>query len=456
MTYVVGVGGGVIAARNAYPFPTSAPRETAPNRGRIALLDQLGRTMTYEAMFRTQPWVYAVVTKQVYALGRTPLKTYVMGDDDERQRAERGNPLDMLLRRPWGRGSSAWKFKVHIIWDLLIHGQALLVMGGKAGAPPTELWPVPWRNVITIEDESGILGFKVRLPSGDYFVDPGRVVHFELPGRVSPLEPLRRTLAVEHAALTWQGENFRNGITPRGAFTTDQTLNERTLPRLRAELETLYAGPENAGRFGMFDQSLKWTQMGTSAIDAALIDQRKLNREEVCGVYDVPPTSVGILDRAIMGNVRELRKQVYVDAVGPKASLIEITINADIVWEVPAWDGYFVEFDLNTILRPDPEARARAHLMEQQASTSTINERRRRENLPAIDDPVADTVLIPVNMTPVGVESPTPAPAPGAPPAPALNDTLTAEAVRAGTAADTDPGDPLRTVEDDDEQEAAP
>lgn len=465
MTHVVAAGGRTVRAPGTppqarYPFPRSEPATVAPNRGRIRLIDGAGgRTATYEAMYRTQPWVYAVVNKQVYAIARLPLKTYVLGDNDQRERAERGNDLDRLIRRPFPR-HSAWHLKVHVAWDLLIHGNAVLVTDGPAGQPPSELWPIPWRDVHTLEDESGVVGYKIRTPTGaEYAVDPGRVVHFELPGRTSPLESLRRTLAIEDAAYTWQGENFRNQVTPRGVFTTDDKLNDRTIPRLREELAALYAGPENAGRFGLFDQGLKFDRMGLSAADAELIGVRKLNREEVCGAYDIAPTAVGILDRAIQANVVELRRGVFVDTVGPKCVLIESTLNTQLVDEVPVWDGYFTEFDMDAVLRPDMEARARSYLMFQQASTSSVNERRRLENLPPIGDPndpnnPANTVLQPVNMVPLGQAVPTPDGAPAgdgsASPAGSLRDALVVEAVRGGVPV---PGDPVTTVPGDDPEE---
>lgn len=459
MTVVV-TKGGQVAQVKRYPLARTEPRSVAPQRGRVRLYDAFGRTATYEAMYRSQPWVYAVVNKLVYGLARLPLKTYVYGDSGDRERAERGNDLDRLIRRPWPRWAD-WHLKVHIGWDLFVHGQAaLLTAATRAGAPPTELWPVPWRNVETLEDESGIVGYSIIGASGTRFsVDPGRIVHFTLPGRVSPMEPLRRTLAIEDAAMTWQGENFRNGITPRGAFTTEQKINEKTLPVLREELTALYAGPENGGRFGIFDQGLKWSSIGMSAVDAALIDQRKLSREEVCAAYDVPPPTVGILDRATFNNTTEMRKQLYIDALGPKAVLVESTLNAQLVDPVAAWDGYFLEFDMDGVLRPDAEARYRAHLMAQQSSTSSVNERRRLENLPPIgnpDDPtnVANQVLLPANMIPTGhyeqlaLEGAAPAAPDGgaaAPEAASLAQALVAEAFRVGT------GDPDRTVGHDEE-----
>ena len=63
------------------------------------------------------------------------------------------------------------------------------------------------------------------------------------------------------------------------------------------------------------------------------------------------------------------------------------------------------------MLKPNAEARMRAYLSSQQSSTTTINERRRAENLPPMDAPYADEVLVPANMLPVslvGEETPEP------------------------------------------------
>lgn len=401
--------GGLVPARKGFPFPTSLPVSKGPSGGYIPLLRGEGLAHTYEGIYKSQPWVYAVVNKLAYGIARLPFKVYEELEGDSRQRA-RGNDLDRLLRSPGGRRSS-FDLKLDIAGSLLIHGNALVLKSRESeGAPPNELWVVPWRLVETIEDERGIIGYSILIGAETYAIAPRDVVHYRFFKGISPIEPLRRTLALEDAAMTYQGNNFLNGITPRGAFVTDRDVNEKSAERLRAELSQMYAGVDNAGRFGVLGNGFKWEQMGQSAVDADLINQRRLSREEVCGAYDVSPVLVGILDRATFSNVEELHKSLYVDAIGPKLTLIEETTQTQLIDEEPAWDGYFVEFDTNEVLRPDPEARFRAYLMAQQSSTLTVNERRKLENLPPIDDPAADTVFMPVNMVAVG-QGPSPAPA---------------------------------------------
>lgn len=396
------VSDGRLAPVKSFPLSFAGqPQSRGPSAGSIPLLDTDGLTTTYERMVRQQPWVYAVVAKFCWNGARLPFNAYVYGEDGESRKRDRTSEIDRLLRRPRPR-ASGFAMKSAILWDMHVHGKALVLKFRPGpGQPPSELWNVPWPNVQTIEDTSGVIAYNVVINGRSFPVAVSDTILFEMPGGVSPLEVLRRTLALEEAAITWQGQSFLNGVTPRGSFTTTAKLTSESMPRLRAELEALYAGPENAGRFGLFDQGLQWAQMGATASDAQLIEQRKLSREEVCAAYDMPPPLVGILDRATFSNISELHKALYVDALGPRLTMIEETAQAQLVEDEPAWDGYFVEFNTGALLRPDPEARARANLMEQQSGTSSMNERRKRENLPKINDPLADAIMMPLNMRPV-------------------------------------------------------
>lgn len=432
MTVLVS-GGRSVSAGKRFPFPTSSETQRGPSAGAIPL-NRGGYVVTYDAMFRSQPWVYSVVTKLIWGASRLPLQAFTYDDDGDSRARDRASGLAVLLRKPRPR-TSQMKWKQAVWYDALVHGKHLTMKYRKAGAgsAPTELWPVPWSMVQPVSDASGVIGFNVVIEGRSYSIGLADCLYFELPGGVSPLDPLARTLALEDAAIEYQGSSLEHGVTPRGAFVSDKKFDDRTLPRLRAELAKLYAGPENGGKFGLFDQNLRWEQMGQSAVDAELIAQRKLSREEVCSVYDMSPPLVGILDRATFNNVELLHTMLYVDSLGPKVELFESEVQAQIVDDEPSWDGLFVEHNMAAVLKPDPEKQARTSLMEQQSSTTTIDERRRLRNLPALKVPgVTDTVLVPVNMTPAGSE-------PGAtdesqtdPAGASLTDQLVLEAVRAG------------------------
>lgn len=402
MTHVVSGGRMVPVGTKSFPVAyTSVPQTQGPSGGIVTLLSGDYAALSYEGMYRSQPYVYAAVNKWATSIGRIPFKAYETNANGSR-RESRGSDLDRLIRNPFPRGS-AYDLKSFIGWSLAVHGNAFFVKARKgAGAAPYELWPIPWKYVQVVKDARGILGYNLCLTAAEsYAVDPTDVVHVALPEGISPMEALRRTLALEDAAITWQGQSFANGVTMRGAFTTDQRLNDATMPRLRADLEQMYSGPENGGRFGVFDQGLKFTPMSQSAVDAELIGQRKLSREEVAAAYDLLPLALGITEGQNYAMAKESRAAHYQDSMGAKYVMIEDAFNAQLVYPEAAWDGQFLEFNLDAVLRPDPETRARTHMMNEQAGVSTANERRALENLPPIDDPLADAILLPLNMQPV-------------------------------------------------------
>lgn len=396
----------LVPSRKQYPLPTGIPSLLGPSSGWVGLLTGDGKAMSYEQIYRSQPFVYAIIQKIVYGIARNPLKAYEYLPDGESRQRTRNHPLAQLIKRPHPRGSE-FGIKAHIAIDLHKHGHALLLKGRPSvGAPPNELWPVPWANVQVEEDERGPIGYAISINGSLYPVGPEEVVHFTLPGGISPLRPLAGTLALEDAASTFQREALANGVSGgRVVFKTDQNINEQGMARLRVELQRLYAGAENAGNFAILGNGLDAKSLTISAADLALIDQRKFSREEVAAALDYPLQLLGVGEQATYGNVAEYRKAQH-DAVATKLTLIEDAIDAQLVAPEQEWDGAFLEFDTGDLLRPDPETRAKTHMLNMQSAVNTINERRKLENLPPIDDPLADAVFVPVNMAPTGDAAP--------------------------------------------------
>jgi HK97 family phage portal protein len=405
VTVIVSGGSLRPVGRKEFPIPTGyTPLTYGGTPGYIPLLRGDLVSSTYEGIYKSQPVVFAVVNKLVYGLARNRLVVQATLEDGSHATVP-GTSLGSVLTNPYPRGSE-FDIKSHLGLSAFIHGEAILLKYRPGpGQAPTELWPIPWRTVEYIADERGPLAYTITLGGVSSTVGPEDVVHVRLPGG-SPLEPLRRTVALEDAAATWQNNSLKNGVTPRGAFTTDGRINDAVLPRLREELTKLYAGPDNAGRAAILEGGVKWQQIGLSAADAQLIDQRKFSREEVAAAYDVPLTLIVPQPASGFQTTIEARRSLF-DAIAARIALIEDTVNAQLVTPEPEWASLRVKFDTNELLRPDPEARARMHMLSQQASTTTINERREIEGLIRIDDPVADTVFMPVNMVPVGVAPPT-------------------------------------------------
>lgn len=439
----------------ALPRPTT-PSFAAPSPGLVPLqgfeeyVDRttgkvitVSRSATYDLMYRRQPALYAVATLLIKGLARLPMKSFEELGDNDRRRVK-AHPLARLLRTP-SRGRSAWDWKVRLAYDLMLHGKHLQLKDRDHPAdPPARILSIPWHRVETIYDDLGILGFAVWIGGKRVPVPADDAIYYELPGGVSPVEVLRRTLALEDAAQRYQGSTLENGITPRAAFAFKGGIQPQDRDFVREEIEKLYAGPDGGGRFALLSDATVNT-IGVSAVDLALIEQRKLSRGECCAVYNVSPSIVGWEGEkaATYASAKEFHNALYVDALGPILTMVEETMQSQLVDAEPAWDGLFVEFELNELLRPDVVERMRAYLMGQQSSTYTIDDRRAAENLKAFNIPgVTDVPLIPVNMRPAApgmFDNGEPPPASdAAAESGGLNDQLVLEALRGGSSPTTD------------------
>lgn len=378
MTVIVS-GGIQRSVRQKRPWPPGQQRTKGPHRGFIELYGD--RAATYEGMVFSQPWVYAAVrTFWLVFIGLSE-KVYSGADGDDRRR-DRSSSLALLLASPW-KGFSDVDRRGELVRNLFSQGNHLeLIVQGAETRSGYELVPIPWGLVQLVTDDHGTIGYNVRIEGTNYPLLPENVVHYRLMGGRSPLEPLRRTLAIEDAALDWSLQSFEKGPSLRGAFTTEKLLQDRTIPRLRSELKDLYSGPEGE-RFGIFDQGLDFKSLTQSAVDAGIKDQRILSREEVAAAYGIPGPVVGILDHATYSNVTQLIRFFGQFNVMPYLKLVEASLRTQLIAPNPWWDGLMVEYDMRDLLRGDPESEARAHLMNQQSGTNAANERRKYSNLPA-------------------------------------------------------------------------
>jgi hypothetical protein len=164
---------------------------------------------------------------------------------------------------------------------------------------------------------------------------------------------------------------------------------------------------------------MKWQPFAHTAVEAELIEQRKLNREEAAAVYDVDPPLIGILDHATYSNVAEMHNRFYRATLRPWLTLIADTLNAQLIGPEPRWreERLFLAFDLSEVLRSDTPEEIAAVVTAINGSVMSPNEGRNRLRMRRSTNPAADELYMAANnMQPLG--SPPESAVPPAPPAP--------------------------------------
>lgn len=393
------------------------PVEIAPGRGDLRFTSQPfsggfapssvlvagGKQVSFAHLFATQPMVGAAVMWLLAESVRVPLKTYRRVGDDSRERLRDGDhPLATAIAEPWERGSAA-QLTMALLGSLSVHGNSVMPVEDGAGgrlrftasdyrfARPI----MPWRDTISGWD------FDVDDPRIISTAGADKVLHVAWwsplgPLGVSPLQQLGVTLNIEDAAQRHQKAMLQNAARPPSAITTAKeflglTPEERSplLAQLRGDIEALYAGPDNAGRPALLPPGLEWKPVGHTAVEAQLVEQRVVAREEIGAVYRIMPGCFG-LGLKEGGDLADQRQASYVDGLAPPLIFIEQCINAQIIRSLLRETDVYVEYDFAGILRGDKLKEIQALREEIKTALRTPNEGRALLNLPQSDKPGMD------------------------------------------------------------------
>jgi HK97 family phage portal protein len=433
------------AGREAQVWPTpddaGLELQVGPGRGDLnfsstfypsfptSLLLVGNKVASFARIFMSQPWVAAAVMRMLTWSVRVPLKVYRRMDDENARQRVRGaeHPLASALEIPWERGTLA-SLVMSMFGPVLVHGNSVTEV--LSGAKETiTFMPHDWRfsrPLMPFRDSIDGFEFDIDIPELRRTVSVDDVLHIAWwsptgPIGCSPLQQLGVTIRIEDAAQRYQQAMLLRQARPPSAIQAsedflgiDKKERQQIIAQLRSDITAIYSGPENAGRPALLPPGLEWKPIGHTALEAALIDQRRVTREEVAGVYMIPPPLMGILDKATYSNIQAQREMTYTDCLGPPLVLIEQTINSQIVHSLLREDDLFVEFDFGAVLRGDRLQEIEALREAIGTALFTPNEGRDVLNLPRSEDPGMDQFYLPMNnLQPVG--SP---PTPGVIPAP--------------------------------------
>ena len=135
---------------------------------------------------------------------------------------------------------------------------------------------------------------------------------------LSRLEPLRTTLLNEDAARRATKSFWEKGARPSVYLQHPSELSQNAQDRLKASFDARHAGADNAGGSAVLEEGMTAQVMQLTMEEMQYIEARKLDLQEGCMVYDVPPPVVHILDHATFSNITEQMRSMYRDTMSPQ------------------------------------------------------------------------------------------------------------------------------------------
>jgi hypothetical protein len=161
-----------------------------------------------------------------------------------------------------------------------------------------------------------------------------------------------------------------------------------------------------AGGTPILEDGMTLQRIDFNAQEQQFVEAAKLSLVTVAAAFHVNPTMIGQNDGANYSNVREFRRMLYGDTLGPMLAQIEARVNTFLLPMLGVDpERYYVEFNIAEKLQGSFEEQAQAMQTATGAPWMTRAEARARMNLPQIDG--ADALVVPLNVLTGGQASPT-------------------------------------------------
>lgn len=368
----------------------------------------LGSAAQPDAVLSNLAVAHRCVTLRSELLASVPLHLFRREDGGGRDRAT-DHPLYAVLHDMANGNQSAFELREMMVRALDLHGNFYAAIERNGRAQVTGLRPLAPGSVAPEALAGGRLRYRVSEPDGGVRVYlQEELLHVRGPSRdglvgLSPIHVARGALGLALAQSDMATAFMANAMRPSGLITFPGTLTQEQQKSLR-DIFKGFSGASNAGRFLLMDGGAKFEPLTISPDDAEFLNSRKLANEDVARIFGLPPTSVGITDKATYSNTEQEARALVQNALGPLAARIEAALHRCLLTE----DGrrtLYIEHDLSGLLRGDVSARFEAYRIGREIGALSPNDIRRRENEPPIAG--GDLYHQPANWVPLGTTPPT-------------------------------------------------
>lgn len=371
--------------------------------------DALGLNLssaTASQMWRTQPHLRTVVSFLARNIAQLGVHSFERQGETDRVR-DRTSAIAQAFRRP-NDDMTAFDLTFALVGDLALYDVAYWHVSNDGDRWLLRRLPPAW---VTVEqrDVFRAKAYTVLSPKGDNrVVLPASEVlaftgyHPTNPAKGSPtIDSLRETLSEQIEASKYRGQVWKRGgrvsavlQRPAGAPRWSDPARES----FRADWYAKYTGDgPQAGGTPLLEDGMTLNRVDFSASEQQFVEAAKLSFSTVAAAFHVNPTMVGVLDNANYSNVREFRRMLYGDTLGPLIAQIEDRLNTFLLPMLGMDNArHYVEFNIAEKLQGSFEEQAAVMQTMVGAPLMTRNEGRSRFNLRAVPD--GDTLVTPLNV----------------------------------------------------------
>jgi HK97 family phage portal protein len=310
--------------------------------------------------------------------------------------------LHELLRLSPNAMMTPLEFREALTLQLVLWGNGYAFVERSAAGRPLSLTPLAPDRMKVVRSDGG-LTYHYSTDKGTHVYAQQSILHlkgFSTDGVVglSPIGYAAHTLGLTVAADRYASKAFSSGGRPAGVLTVDKFLT----PDQRDQLRTIYthiAAEESTGTW-VLEGGTQYQAIGISPDDMQLLASRAFQLAEIARIFRVPSFLINDTERSTSWGtgIESLQLGWLQFGLRPYLTRWESTI-ADSLLDRAGRKRYFVEHNIEGLLRADSASRAAFYSAAAQNGWMSRAEIRAKENLPYVEG--SDELTVQVNLAPL-------------------------------------------------------
>lgn len=365
------------------------------------LRDQGGATPTTAMRIAS---AYACVRVIAETVASLPLFVYERLPNGGKEKAPSHPLYPLLHHRPTAR-LTAFSWREMLQAHLCLRGNAYAwVLRNRSDGSVRELVPLHPDRVEVKQRANGDVVYLVQHTPGGERVERTsqeilHVLGLSTDGVVgrSPIQDARYAFEVADATARTAASIYERGFRHMLVATHPRILSDKAQENLAKSIARHF-GPHGAEYPLVLEEGVSVAPVTMTPDDAQFLETRKYTRSEIAGLFRVPLHLIADLERSTNNNIEHQSLEFVIHCIRPWVVRWEQALTLALLGDD---ERYFIEFNLDALLRGDSEARAKFYTAMHQVGAFSTNDILRLENRNPIGDE-GEVRYVPANLMRLG------------------------------------------------------
>jgi HK97 family phage portal protein len=350
--------------------------------------------------------VYKCVKVRAETRGCLPVGIYKKRPDGRGRDPATDHPLQDLLNVSPNKEMNSQTFfeRSEIYVSLWGNDYSYITRNTSRNKNVTELYPIPAYQIQAKRDpETQDLFYEYRDRGKTERIPPEKIFHlvgmsFDGVTGISTIGMAREAVAQGLAMQEFTNRFFGNGMNFGGILEVPNVLTPEARKNMKLAAKELSGGLGNAWEPFVLEEGTKYNRIPMSFVDAQFIEVMNLNKEDIDGLFRVPPHMVANLKESTNNNIEHQGIEFVTYSLLPMITRFERTANWRLLTRAERAAGYYVKVNVDALLRGDAASRGEYLQKKRQNGSLSANDWRELDDENPIEQTGGDAYLVNGNM----------------------------------------------------------